>query len=132
VLVAPADETYEDRVVLEWRTDESDRLTYEVTWSVDGEPTLVETEDTSIDLTESVAAGDVVEWTITPSDRWGPGETTSGSFTVLAIPDAPKPEETGGCATTRGPGALDWLAALLTLSALRTRNASRRTRSGAS
>jgi subtilisin family serine protease len=102
VLVSPVSETYEDRVVLEWRTDEPDRLAYEVTWSVDGEPTVVETEATSIDLTDSVAAGDGVEWTITASDRWGPGDTTAGSFTVLAIPDPPKPESSVGCATTNG------------------------------
>jgi hypothetical protein len=119
-------------VVLEWRTDEPDRLTYDVTWSVGGEPELVETEATSIDLTDRVAAGDVVDWTIAARDRWGPGETTSGSFTVLAIPDPPKPEQQGGCATTRGPGVLGWLAALLTLSVRRTPIASRRTRSGAS
>jgi len=86
--------------VLEWRTDEPDRLTYDVTWSVGGEPALVETEATSIDLTDSVAAGDVVDWTIAARDRWGPGETTSGSFTVLAIPNPPEPEPSGGCATT--------------------------------
>jgi len=152
LLVSPVHETYEDRVVLEWRTDEPDRVTYDVTWSVDGEPTVVETESTSIDLTDSVAAGDVVEWTVTASDRWGPGETTSGSFDVLAIPDAPKSEDQGGCASAPGSSALAWVAALLLLplrrfaappprsgggggttpSALRTPSASRRTRSGAS
>ena len=133
VLVSPVHETYDDRVVLEWRTDEPDRLTYEVTWSVDGEPTLVETEATSIDLTESVVAGDVVEWTVTAVDRWGPGAVTTGSFTVLAIPDPPKPDEdAGGCASARGPGVLGWIALLLTLSARRTPAGSRRTRSGAS
>jgi subtilisin family serine protease len=132
VLVSPVAETYEDRVVLEWRADEPDRLTYEVTWSVDGDPNLVATEATWIDLTDSVAAGDVVEWTVTASDRWGSGATASGSFTVLAIPDAPKPEPSAGCATARGPGVLGWIAVLLTLSARRTRFGSHRTRSGAS
>jgi hypothetical protein len=111
-LVSPVNETYADRVVLEWRTDEPDRLTYEVTWSVDGEPMLVETEATSIDLTDRVAAGDVVEWTVTAIDRWGPGATASGSFTVLGIPDSPKPEDQGGCATTTASLIATLLAAM--------------------
>jgi subtilisin family serine protease len=99
VLLSPQAEAYEDRVVLEWRTDEPDRLSYEVTWRADGEPTTIETEETSLELTGSVWAGDVVEWTITASDRWGSGDPASGSFTVLAIPDRPKPAEVGGCTT---------------------------------
>ena len=111
-LVSPQREAYEDRVVLEWRTNEPDRLTYEVTWSVEGEATAFATEAMTLDLTSEVSAGDVVEWTVTASDQWGPGESASGSFTVLAIPDGPKPAEGGGCTTATGSLGAALLAAI--------------------
>jgi subtilisin family serine protease len=112
-LVSPAAETYEDRVVLQWEAVDEDRLAYEVTWSIGGEPTTIETLATSLELTGAVAAGDTVEWTVTPSDRWGPGESASGRFTVLAIPDPPdRPEPEGGCATAPGSLGAVLLAAI--------------------
>ncbi len=119
-LVAPEAEAYEDRVVLEWRSEDDDRLTYEVTWTAGGEATAVETESTTLDLTGAVAAGDTVEWTVLPSDAWGPGEIARGSFVVLAIPDRPKrAEDSGGCTTANGSLVTALLGAIV--AALRRR-----------
>lgn len=90
-ILAPKDEAWVGRVVLQWAPAadaDGDALQYQVTWWIDGgddDPVVARVEgDTHLDLTGEVAAGDVVVFMVHAEDLWGPGATSGpDSFEVV-------------------------------------------------
>ena len=120
--IGPAQAAYEDLVVLSWQASDDadgDWLDYQVSWwlgdDTQGQQTQT-THLTSLDLTGLVQAGDLVSWQVQPVDLWGSGAASEQtSFEVLAIPDAPKPEDTGTCSSAKGRGSGALLLGLVPL-----------------
>lgn len=110
--VGPTADPYADRVVLSWSAasdPDADTLTYtvEVTITDDAaldsgappvEPVIYPwLTGTSLDLTDVVAAGDQVAWTVRAEDAWTSGPTRDGTpFVVVAVPGPPEVVEDTG------------------------------------
>jgi len=114
------DQPYVDRVRLTWDPAEdldADWLNYEVAWTLNEVETVWTTTEHFVDLTGHLEVGDVVTWSVTPIDLWGPGETSAeAGFSVSARPTPevepdPEPEDPGACATAPLGGL--WLVMLL-------------------
>jgi MYXO-CTERM domain-containing protein len=107
----PVESVYEDRIWLDWSAAEDadgDRLTYRVTWSVDGgEPIEEAVEGLSLELTGSAVAGQVLTWSVVASDLWGDGAVSPEyTLSVIARPVATVAEPEG-CQSA--PGGTWWL-----------------------
>ncbi len=118
-MLRPLGSSYEDRVVLRWSPaddNDGDWLDYEVGWWTGDDSsaaTVTTIQDTSLDITGQVAAGDTVSWQVVPSDLWGTGEATEvQTFDVQAIPDPPIDDEPATCASAR-TGRLTWACLLV-------------------
>jgi len=124
VISGPTDTAYEDAVVLRWEPAmdlDEDWLEYRVSWWLDGDSATTTTQSTtatSLDLTGIVEGGHGLSWQVIPSDLWGDGDASAiAEIEVLAIPDPPEGDVSGGCSSTggRAPSALllGFLALLL-------------------
>ncbi|MCB9766089.1 MAG: S8 family serine peptidase [Alphaproteobacteria bacterium] len=116
-LLGPVDEAYVERALLSWAPAadaDDDWLRYEVSWSLNGEAQEpVTVEGTALDLTEQVAIGDTVDWSVVARDLWGPGAVTEGHFSVVATPVKPEPEAPAGvCGVGGGAAAASSLIAM--------------------
>ena len=134
-VVAPTTEALADHVVLFWQPSpdaDGDLLTYQVTWRVAGRVTAAVVDlpagVTHLDLTDLLAVGDTVTFTVRATDLWGPGPPGAPTtFTVVAHPSPPAVAPAkGGCAVagtgpTGGGAALLLLGALLSLARRRYR-----------
>lgn len=114
------------RVVLAWAPAEDadgDTLTYVVDVKLgDGEPVRTSLDGTSLDLTGTVAEGDVVTWSVAAVDPWGEGPASDPvTFTVATEAPAPAVEEPGGCGVVPPAGVVG--VALAMLGARRRRDA---------
>ncbi len=119
--IAPVSQAYPDRVLLRWQAAEDadgDWLSYELRWWVGDDPDdaiIEELEDTSLDITGLVAAGEKVSWWVKASDLWGAGlPSETSSFMVVEIPGEPElvvPRGETGCVAVGGRG-VGWVGAL--------------------
>ena len=107
-------EETKDHAVLWWTGEDPDGDAITYVLEVDGE-VMQEGPELSWELpdAEDMAVGDVVEFTVTPWDRWGPGESVSSTFTVLKRDLTERPA--GTCSSVAGGGLLLGLLALLGL-----------------
>lgn len=111
----PAESLYEDRVWLDWSAAadaDGDRLTYRVTWAVDGdEPTGEVVDGLSLELTELVEAGQTLTWQVAAIDLWGDGPLSPEyTHAILARPTATAAADPGGCQAVAG--GVWWLGLL--------------------
>lgn len=107
---APA-EAYVAGARLSWEPVEDpdgDYLTYTVQWwtTDPGSPSEVAVHGLTLDLSDQVSEGDVVTWTVSASDRWGPGPSSDPTTLTIISPTTvtTTTEEPGGCQTVRGGG----------------------------
>ena len=125
LIVAPLKSAWAERVVLEWQPAadaDGDWLTYRVTWRVDGSDadTVVDltSGETHLDITESVAPGENVIFSVQAADLWGPGAASAPTtFAVEShpIPAPPAMAKQQGCGCRLGNRAVvpnwTWLVA---------------------
>ena len=109
-LIAPLEQAWVDRVVLQWEpvTDpDGDWIVYAVTYRIsetDAEDVVVTTTTTHLDLTGVVPNGAKVTWRVEARDLWGSGGASDDAvfqvvqFEVEEEEPEPEVEEDSGCA----------------------------------
>lgn len=97
---------FKDEAWLRWSAidPDGDGVWWEL--EVDGERVQEGPQSSFLLDEEELKVGDVVEFTVTPWDLWGPGEPASATFEVLRKPRAEEPTGVCGPGVGAGPGVL--------------------------